>query len=96
MGFIQKVTCGDIHKFTKLLADACERKGVKFFYETEIITVNHDKKQPIITFNQFNKIQKQNYDGIVVCAGVNSKFIANELGDKINIYPVKLFNYYVT
>ena len=80
---------GDIHKFTKLLADACEKKGVKFFYETEIVKVNHDKKQPILSFSQSNEIHKQNFDGIVVCAGVNSKFIANNLGDKINIYPVK-------
>ena len=80
---------GDIHKFTKLLADACERKGVKFYYETEIIRVNHDNKQPIITFNESNETQNESYDGIVVCAGVNSKFIAHNLGDKINIYPVK-------
>ena len=26
---------GDIHKFTKLLAEACEKKGVKFNYDTE-------------------------------------------------------------
>ena len=80
---------GDIHKFTKLLADACEKKGVKFYYEAEITRVGHNKQQPIITFNKSNQLQKQNFDGIVVCAGVNSKFIANGLGDTVNIYPVK-------
>ncbi|MDC0226901.1 D-amino acid dehydrogenase [Alphaproteobacteria bacterium] len=80
---------GDIHKFTKLLADASEQKGVRFFYETEITTIEHNKKQPIVYFNQSNNKHKQNYDGIVICAGVNSKFLANKLGDSVNIYPVK-------
>ena len=80
---------GDIHKFTKLLADTCEKKGVKFYYETEITSVNHNKQQPIIIFKRSNQLQKHNYDGIVICAGVNSKFIANGLGDNVNIYPVK-------
>ena len=80
---------GDIHKFTKLLADASEQKGVRFFYETEITTIQHNQKQPIVYFNQSNNKHKQNYDGIVICAGVNSKFLANKLGDSVNIYPVK-------
>ena len=80
---------GDIHKFTKLLADASEKKGVRFFYETEITTIEHHQKQPIVYFNQSNNKHKQNYDGIVICAGVNSKFLANKLGDSVNIYPVK-------
>ena len=80
---------GDIHKFTKLLADASEKKGVRFFYETEITSIEHNQKQPIVYFNQSNNKNKQNYDGIVICAGVNSKFLANKLGDSVNIYPVK-------
>ena len=80
---------GDIHKFTKLLADASEQKGVRFFYETEITAIEHNQKQPIVYFNQSNNKHNQNYDGIVICAGVNSKFLANKLGDSVNIYPVK-------
>ena len=80
---------GDIHKFTMLLAEACKKKGVKFYYETEIIEINHNKRQPIITFRQFEEAYKQDYDAIVICAGVNSKFLAKKLGDKVNIYPVK-------
>ena len=80
---------GDIHKFTKLLADACAQKGVKFYYESKVTKVNHNTKQPLITFNKDNQFFKQNYDAIVVCAGVNSKFIARGLGDNIDIYPVK-------
>ena len=80
---------GDIHKFTMLLADACMNKGVTFYYETEIKKINHNKKQPIISFTQSDNKHKQNYDAIVICAGVNSKFLANDLGDNVNIYPVK-------
>ena len=64
-------------------------KQVVVNFSNSFRKVNHDNKQPILTFNQSNEIQRQNFDGIVICAGVNSKFIASELGDKINIYPVK-------
>ena len=64
-------------------------KGVSFYYETEIKKINHNKKQPIISFTQSDKKHEQNYDAIVICAGVNSKFLANDLGDNVNIYPVK-------
>ena len=80
---------GDIHKFTMLLAEACKKKGVKFYYETEIIEINHNKKQPVITFQNSHEIHKQDYEAIVICAGVNSKFLARKLGDNVNIYPVK-------
>lgn len=29
------------------------------------------------------------YDGVVVCAGVRSRDLASQLGDRVNIYPVK-------
>ena len=80
---------GDIHKFTMLLAEACKKKGVKFFYESEIIEIVHNNKQPIVTFRKSQETHKQDYDAIVICAGVNSKFLASKLGDDVNIYPVK-------
>ena len=80
---------GDIHKFTMLLAEACKKKGVNFYYETEIIEISHNKKQPIVTFKKSQETYKQDYDAIVICAGVNSKFFATKLGDNVNIYPVK-------
>jgi D-amino-acid dehydrogenase len=30
-----------------------------------------------------------NVDGIVVCAGIDSRNLAAQLGDRLNIYPVK-------
>jgi len=87
--YTQSDMSGDIHKFTKLLAEACKKKGVKFNYETEITKINHDNKQPIISFFNSNKKHKSIFDGIVICAGVSSKFFASTLGDTVNIYPVK-------
>jgi len=80
---------GDIHKFTKLLAEACEKKGVKFNYDTEITKIYHKNNQPMISFIQSSEKQNSNYDGIVICAGVSSKIFADRLGDSVNIYPVK-------
>ena len=87
--YTQSDMSGDIHKFTKMLADASEKKGVKFYYETEIINIEHNKKQPIVRFRNNSEINELNFDGLVICAGVNSKFLAKNLGDNVNIYPVK-------
>ena len=87
--YTQSDMSGDIHKFTKMLADACEKKGIKFYYETEIINIKHNKKQPIVRFKNKSGINEKNFDGVVICAGVNSKFLAKNLGDNVNIYPVK-------
>jgi D-amino-acid dehydrogenase len=87
--YTQSDMSGDIHKFTKMLADASEKKGVKFYYETEIINIEHNKKQPIVRFKNNSEINELNFDGLVICAGVNSKFLAKNLGDNVNIYPVK-------
>ena len=78
-----------LHKFTKSLADACQKKGVKFNYNTEISLIDHNKINPIIHFQIENKKYETNYDGVVICAGVMSKQFASKLGDNVNIYPVK-------
>jgi D-amino-acid dehydrogenase len=33
--------------------------------------------------------REQSYDGVVVCAGVGSRALARQLGDRLNVYPVK-------
>ena len=33
--------------------------------------------------------ERESFDGVVVCAGVQSRGIAAMLGDRVNIYPVK-------
>jgi D-amino-acid dehydrogenase len=87
--YTQSDMSGDIHKFTKLLAEASEKKGVKFNYETEVINIRHNSKQQIISFKNSIGVNEAKFDGVVICAGVASKFLAGKLGDKVNIYPVK-------
>lgn len=87
---------GDIHKFTRGLARACEKKGVKFNLDAQVTTVNadgqgvridwHDADAPQGVLQEKNSLQ---VDGVVVCAGVASRKIAHSLGDRVNIYPVK-------
>jgi len=87
---------GDIHKFTRGLAAACERKGVTFHMDARVTTVDageqgvridwHDARQPDGIVQEKNSLQ---VDGVVVCAGVASRKIARSLGDRVNIYPVK-------
>merc|ERR1719182_136586 len=33
--------------------------------------------------------ETESFDGVVVCAGVQSRGVASQLGDRVNIYPVK-------
>lgn len=87
---------GDIHKFTRGLAAACEKRGVTFIQDALVTTVNADGQGVRIDWHDANTpqgiVQEKNslqFDGVVVCAGVASRKIAQSLGDRVNIYPVK-------
>ena len=89
---------GDIHKFTRSLADVCVRKGVNFIYDATVRTVNYCGDEIAITWSPRISSEEKIYsgskktlrfDGVVICAGVASCKIAAMLGDRLNIYPVK-------
>jgi len=66
---------GDIHKFTNTLADICKTKySVVFKFDEKIINIKE----------LLNK-----YDAVVISAGVNSVNLAKQVGDTLDIYPVK-------
>ena len=89
---------GDIHKFTRGLAAACARKGVRFVHDTEVTAI---RRQGVTFTVQCASVSRHatpggpvrsdaiQADAIVVCAGVASRRFAAMLGDRINIYPVK-------
>lgn len=88
---------GDIHKFTRGLADACLRRGAKFHFESlvESIVPESDGGQRI-TFRSTRAPDENNSaretivaDAVVICAGTASRNFAHRLGDRVNIYPVK-------
>lgn len=83
---------GDIHKYTRGLAKACERLGVNFMMDTSINKINDQNNKPSLVFttaNTDNHQQTATFDGVVICAGVASRQLAAMVGDKMNIYPVK-------
>lgn len=87
--FTESDSTGDIHKFTNGLAAACERQGVRMRYGREVTSVSSDGQQAHITLDGPGGLERHAFDGVVVCAGVGSRALAAQLGDRINVYPVK-------
>ncbi|WP_144140325.1 D-amino acid dehydrogenase [Paraburkholderia sp. BCC1884] len=88
--FTPSDSTGDIHKFTRGLADACTRHGVEFHYDAEITAIEQPADGKFtLTVNLEGEGQAFAFERIVVCAGVKSRDFAAMLGDHVNIYPVK-------
>jgi D-amino-acid dehydrogenase len=87
--FTESDSTGDIHKFTTGLAAAAERLGVRNLYGQDISAVRSDGKQASITVGAGTDAQTSVFDGVVVCAGTASRGLAAQLGDRVNVYPVK-------
>lgn len=87
--FTESDSTGDIHKFTNGLAAAAERMGVKTLYGQDVKSVRSDGQQAVITVAGDEGGVVHTFDGMVVCAGVASRDFASQLGDRVNIYPVK-------
>ncbi|MGA0561052.1 D-amino acid dehydrogenase [Ancylobacter sp. VNQ12] len=99
--FTPSDSTGDIHKFTFGLAEVCRAKGVRFINEASVDRVTHtgkgrdgtgveialtiapDAEDAAPTRETFA------FDAVVVCAGIGSRAIGAQLGDRVNIYPVK-------
>jgi len=87
--FTESDSTGDIHKFTYGLAKACERLGVKILTEHQVLAVDANGQTATVQVQHHGQTETLAFDGIVVCAGVHSRKLAAQLGDRINIYPVK-------
>ncbi len=87
---------GDIHKFTRGLAEACKRRGATFIHEADIDSIARTTNGVLIGWaglaaNESSAIARGmlKADGVVVCAGVASRHFAAMLGERVNVYPVK-------
>ena len=83
---------GDIHKFTRGLAAACERRGARFIFDAEVKGITHRSNSIALTSagrDARAPDETLEVDAVVVCAGVASRRFAALLGDRINVYPVK-------
>ncbi|TDG03531.1 D-amino acid dehydrogenase [Paraburkholderia guartelaensis] len=95
--FTPSDSTGDIHKFTRGLADACARMGVDFCFDASISSITRDSSGLFTLIvdhtNPDNSdvadTRRHEFDSVVVCAGVNSRQFAAKLGDHVNVYPVK-------
>lgn len=88
--FTPSDSTGDIHKFTRGLANACVRHGVEFHYDAEITAIEQPAEGRFsMAVNLEGESQRFAFERIVVCAGVKSRDFAAMLGDHVNIYPVK-------
>lgn len=76
---------GDIHKFTMGLAKACIRRGTTLRFGARVEDLTPQNGVVRVTENGREEI----YDAVVVSAGVQSRDFARQLGDRVNIYPVK-------
>jgi D-amino-acid dehydrogenase len=92
--FTPSDSTGDIHKFTRGLAEACQRRGARFIYDADVDAISSSNGGISIGWNQsatgasINRSELQ-ADAIVICAGVASRHLAAMLGDRLNVYPVK-------
>ena len=88
--FTESDSTGDIHKFTHGLAQAAARLGVRTLYEQDVVSISSNDAQAVITVAKKEaQPSVHTFDGVVVCAGVASRQFAAQLGDRVNIYPVK-------
>ena len=80
---------GDIHKFTRGLARACERRGMRFVGRAAVTRARAVDGGVEIAWDGPDGPVAERFDGTVVCAGVGSRAIARQFGDRVPIYPVK-------
>ena len=87
--YTESDSTGDIHRFTVGLAAAAERLGVVTRWDSDVARVASDGQRATVTLRTPEGEQPHAFDAMVVCAGVNSRAMAAQLGDRVNIYPVK-------
>lgn len=87
--YTESDSTGDIHKFTNGLAAASERLGVRCVWGSDVARVHSDGQRATVTLRTPQGEDTQTFDALVVCAGVGSRALAGQLGDRVNVYPVK-------
>ncbi|TXN60659.1 D-amino acid dehydrogenase [Methylobacterium sp. WL18] len=88
---------GDIHTFTRGLAAACVRRGVRFVHDASVETIAAGAGGYAIGWRRTDHLadrpaaapQALTADAVVICAGCASRRFAAMLGDRVNVYPVK-------
>ena len=85
-GFItESDSSGDIHKFTMGLSRACARRGADLRFGSDVTRLTAQGGAVSVTAGGAS----ETFDAVVVSAGIQSRGFARQLGDRVNIYPVK-------
>jgi D-amino-acid dehydrogenase len=87
--FTESDATGDIHKFTVGLAAAAERLGVTCLYGQDVQRLHSDGQRATVVAKDEAGARTHHFDSLVVCAGIGSRDFAAQLGDRVNVYPVK-------
>ncbi len=90
--FTPSDSTGDIHKFTRGLADACVRRGARLEVNTSVTGIGSGPDGPVVQracADTQEALAPLHADAVVLCAGVGSRALAATVGDRVNIYPVK-------
>ncbi len=84
--YTESDSTGDIHKYTHGMSLACERRGVRLLTGQAVSRVHSTGQIAHVTLADGVVVTA---DAVVVCAGVHSRAIGAQLGDRLNVYPVK-------
>ena len=87
--FTESDSTGDIHKFTFGLSKALERMGVQTIYESEVTRLKTNGTQVQLQVLHGQEHASYQADAAVVCCGTSSRELAAQVGDRVNVYPVK-------
>lgn len=91
--YTESDSSGDIHKFTVGLAQAARRLGVQMRFGQQVVKVSAGADGASVTalhdHDPNGEAETSHYDAVVICAGTASRELAAQLGDHVNVYPVK-------
>ena len=66
-----------------------DKYSAKLQLNTNVEHITRQKNELVLTMRNENEVFNNNFDNVVICAGVGTQKFADKLGDKMNVYPVK-------
>jgi D-amino-acid dehydrogenase len=87
--YTESDSSGDIHKFTTGLAQAAQRLGAQLRFNQQVVQLGVSDDGVGVTVLQGDSADTTDYDAVVICAGAASRELAAQVGDDVNVYPVK-------
>lgn len=88
---------GDIHKFTVGLAQVTMQQGVRYIFGRDVQDIQLDAQQVQLSYRPAIEdpladqpmVETLHADAVLICGGVSSYQLARQVGDRVNVYPVK-------